>query len=236
MGRAREASTSTVHPSTPASDLPIDAPDANLANTFAVAVAKSSVVKVRGVANDCQKIIQGAGFVVAPNRVMSNAHAVAGADKVTVEVDSTNYDSHVVLFDPNADVSILDVPNLSAQPLSFAEVAAAKSGTDAVVLGYPGGREFVAGPARIREVIQLNGPDIYQTTTVNREVYTIRGTVRQGDSGGPLIDRHGRVLGVAFGAAKDDPATGFALTAREVAPQLESVGNAVPVATGPCLN
>ena len=91
------------------------------------------------------------------------------------------------------------------------------------MLGYPGGGSFMATPARIREVIQLNGPDIYRTTTVNREVYMIRGTVRQGDSGGPLIDLNGRVLGVVFGAAVDDPETGFVLTASEVARQMAQV-------------
>ena len=96
--------------------------------------------------------------------------------------------------------------------------APAKTGTDALVLGYPGGGDFVATPARIREIIELNGPDIYRTTTVTREVYTIRGTVRQGDSGGPLIDLDGQVLGVVFGAAVDDADTGFVLTANEVRP------------------
>ena len=37
-------------------------------------------VKIRGVAPSCQKVLEGSGFVVAPNRVMSNAHVVAGAD------------------------------------------------------------------------------------------------------------------------------------------------------------
>ncbi len=59
-------------------------------------------------------------------------------------------------------------------------------------MGYPGGGDFVATPARVREIIELNGPDIYRTTTVTREVYTIRGTVRQGNSGGPMIDRRAR--------------------------------------------
>jgi len=93
-----------------------------------------------------------------------------------------------------------------------------------------------ATPARNREVIELNDPDIYRTTTVKREVYTIRGTVRQGDSGGPLINLDGKALGVVFGAAIDDPDTGFVLTAREVAPQLAKVGNTVPVATGHCIS
>jgi hypothetical protein len=60
-----------------------------------------------------------------------------------------------------------------------------------------------------------HGPDIYRTTTGTRETYTIRGAVRQRDSGGPIIDLDGKTLGVAFGAALDDPDTGFVLTARD---------------------
>ena len=136
-----------------------------------------------------------------------------------------------------ADSTVI-APGATLQKLagdfSFTE-GPAKSGTDALVLGYPGGGDFVATPARIREVIELNGPDIYRTTTVNREVYTIRGTVRQGDSGGPLVDMDGKVLGVVFGAAVDDPDTGFVLTANEVNRQMAKVDGTQPVATGPCI-
>jgi S1-C subfamily serine protease len=214
---------------------PVDPPDANLSANPVVAATQPSVVKIRGLANDCQKVLEGSGFVVAPNRVMSNAHVVAGADTVSVEAGGTSYDAQVVPYDPNADISILDVPNLTAQPLTFVDTPV-KGGTDALVLGYPGGGSFAATPVRIRKVIELNGPDIYRTTTVTREVYTISGTVKQGDTGGPLIDIDGRVLGVVFGAAIDDPDTGFVLTAKEVARQLSKVGNTVPVATGPCIS
>ena len=212
----------------------VDAPDAALATDAVVAATRPSVVKIRGVAPGCQKVLEGTGFVVAPNRVMSNAHVVAGSDSVTVEVDGQTYDAGVVSYDPEADISILDVPNLPSQPLSFAEWSA-PTGTDAVVMGYPGGGDFVATPARVRETIELNGPDIYRTATVNREVYTIRGTVRQGNSGGPMINRTGKVLGVVFGAAVDDADTGFVLTAKEVSRQLAKLGNTQRVATGACV-
>ena len=212
----------------------VDAPDASLADSLVVANARPSVVKIRGVAPGCQKVLEGTGFVIAPNRVMSNAHVVAGSDSVTVQAEGQTYDATVVSYDPNADISILDVPNLPQRPLVFAEQPA-KSGTDAVVLGYPGGGDFAATPARVREIIELNGPDIYRTTTVNREVYTIRGTVRQGNSGGPMINRAGQVLGVVFGAAVDDNDTGFVLTASEVSRQLAKIGNTDKVPTGACV-
>ena len=214
--------------------VPVDAPDTALAGDAVVAFTRPSVVKIRGIAPGCQKVLEGSGFVVAPNRVMSNAHVVAGSESVTVEVDDETYDASVVSYDPNADISILDVPDLPSQPLAFAE-APAPTGTDAVVMGYPGGGDFVATPARVREIIELNGPDIYRTTTVTREVYTIRGTVRQGNSGGPMIDRSGKVLGVVFGAAVDDVDTGFVLTGNEVSRQLAKIGNTQPVATGACI-
>src|SRR6185312_12331058 len=115
----------------------VDAPDAALANNAVVAATRPSVVKIRGVAPGCQKVLEGTGFVVAPNRVMSNAHVVAGSDSVTIEVDGRTYDAYVVSYDPQADISILDVPELGAPALEFAQGEAA-TGTDAVVMGYPG--------------------------------------------------------------------------------------------------
>src|SRR6202158_5942174 len=212
----------------------VDPPDAALANDSVVAAVRPSVVKIRGVAPGCQKVLECSGFVVDPNRVMSNAHVVAGADTVSVESEGQTYDASVVSYDPYEDISILEVPNLPSAPLAFAD-APAKTGTDTLVLGYPGGGGFAATPARVREIIELNGPDIYRTTTVTREVYTIRGTVRQGNSGGPMIDRNGKVLGVVFGAAVDDTETGFVLTAKEVSRQLAKIGNTQPVATGACV-
>ena len=219
----------------PNATVDVDAPDESLAGSAVVEAVRPSVVKVRGMAPGCQKVLEGSGFVVAPNRVMSNAHVVAGAASVTVESDGQVYDATVVAYDPNEDLSILDVPDLPAAPLEFAEKPAV-SGTDALVLGFPGGGDFKATPARVRETIELNGPDIYRSTTVTREVYTVRGVVRQGNSGGPLINRSGKVLGVVFGAAVDDEDTGFVLTANEVDRMLAQIGNVEPVQTGECIS
>ncbi len=206
----------------------VEAPDPQLADASAVVAAKASVVRIRGGSPNCD--LEGSGFVVAPNRVMTPAQIVAGGQTFTVEVGGQTFDAHVVSYDSQRDLAILEVPNLPAVPLSFAADEAV-GGSDAVLLGYPEDGDIAAIPARIREVIQLDGPDIYRTTTVSREVYTIRGGAK-GASGGPLVDREGRVLGVTFGVAVDDPDTGFALTAKEIAPQLADLDNTAPVATG----
>ncbi|OBJ84390.1 acid resistance serine protease MarP [Mycobacterium asiaticum] len=216
--------------------IPVASPDPALANNPVVAAAAPSVVKIRSLAPSCQKVLEGSGFVISPERVMTNAHVVAGSSSVSIQSSGKQFDATVVSYDPAVDIAILAVPGLPSAPLVFDDTPA-KTGTDVVVLGYPGGGNFTATPARIREAIKLSGPDIYRSPQpVTRDVYTIRANVEQGDSGGPLIDLDGRVLGVVFGAAVDDADTGFVLTAEEVAGQLSRIGATQQVNTGACVS
>ncbi|EUA04139.1 acid resistance serine protease MarP [Mycobacterium kansasii] len=216
--------------------IPVASPDPALADNPVVTATAPSVLKIRSLAPSCQKVLEGSGFVVAPERVMTNAHVVAGSNSVQVYASGKPLDATVVSYDPSVDIAILAVPHLPPAPLVFAQEEA-RTGTSVVVLGYPGGGNFTATPARIREAIKLSGPDIYRNPQpVTRDVYTIRANVEQGDSGGPLIDLNGQVLGVVFGAAVDDPDTGFVLTAGEVASQLEKIGATQRVGTGACVS
>nr|WP_128617334.1 acid resistance serine protease MarP [Mycobacterium lepraemurium] len=215
--------------------IPVASPDPELASNPVVQATAPSVVKVRSLAPSCQKVLEGSGFVIASDRVMTNAHVVAGSNSVQIYASGNPLDATVVSYDPSVDIAILAVPNLPP-PLPFAQTEA-KTGASVVVLGYPGGGNFTATPARIRELIKLSGPDIYRDPApVTRDVYTIRASVEQGNSGGPLIDLNGQVLGVVFGAAVDDPDTGFVLTADEVAGQLAKIGETKTVGTGSCVS
>jgi S1-C subfamily serine protease len=103
------------------------------------------------------------------------------------------------------------------------------------VVGYPLDGPFTPVSARIRDVSKVKGPDIYESSTVVREVYTIRARVLSGNSGGPLLDANGRLLGVIFAAALDDPETGFALTQTEARPVADGgAGLTEGVGTGGC--
>ena len=194
----------------------VDPPDPRLAGSDVVKQVKPSVLKVTGVAEDCRKSVEGTGFVYAKERVMTNAHVVAGVDEPKVTVGEDELDATVVLFDPATDVAVLAVPGLTRAALPFLEKQA-ESGADAIVVGYPEDGPFDVRPARVSSTIPARGRDIYNRRQVEREIYALRALVRQGNSGGPLIDPQGRVLGVIFAAAADDPNVGYALTAKEVA-------------------
>ena len=209
-------------------------PDPALAGSAVVANAKPSVLKITGVAERCRKSVEGTGFVYAPERVMTNAHVVAGVDAPKVQVGDDRLDARVVLFDPRTDVAVLAVPGLRRPALAFNR-AQAKSGASAVVLGYPQDGPFDARAARVRGVIDARGPDIYNERTVTREIYALRALVRQGNSGGPLVGPSGRVLGVIFAAAADDEQVGYALTADEVAEEAQAGARATErVSTQSC--
>jgi S1-C subfamily serine protease len=217
---------------TPITD--VEAPDTALQSSDVVQRTRASVLKVRAVAPSCSRGLEGTGFVIAPQRVLTNAHVVAGSNKVAVETAKGQLTATVVLYDPQSDLAVLDVPKLAAPVLSFAP-APATTGESAIVLGYPLDGPYTATAARLRSEIALRGPNIYDTETVLRDVYTIRAQVRSGNSGGPLIDPSGFVLGVVFGAALDSTDTGFALTAKEVSSEAAAApGLTQAVGTGAC--
>lgn len=213
----------------------VSPPDPQLAASPVVQNARRSVVKVRGTAPSCSRNIEGSGFVYAQNRVMTNAHVVAGTKQVSVEVGGKRHGAKVVLYDPARDIAVLYAPNLGAPVLSFAS-RPAEDGADAIVVGFPLDGPFDPQAARIRDLRNISGPDIYDSGTVSREIYTIRALVRNGNSGGPLLSDRGEVLGVIFAAAADDRETGFAVTAAEVAGIARTGTEAdEPVATDRCV-
>jgi S1-C subfamily serine protease len=140
----------------------------------------------------------------------------------------------VISYDPSTDLAVLYVRGLQVSPLQFA-AEPATIGDDGIVLGYPLDGPFTPTAAKIRDRIQLRGPNIYDSGEVTREVYTVRAVVRSGNSGGPIIRPDGKVMGVVFGAALDDSETGFVLTAAQVKPTLERAPTLTrPVDTGSC--
>jgi len=213
-------------------------PDPALLNSPVVRADRPSIVKVTGVAFSCNRRIEGSGFVYADQRVMTNAHVLAGVGRPEVQLSSgARLDAIVVLYDPDTDIAVLRVPGLRVAPLRFAgRPAEIRQG--AIVAGFPldrDVRDLFVGPARIRDTQHIRGPNIYSTRTVVRDAYAIRGPVRSGNSGGPLLAPDGSVYGVIFAAALDDPETGFALTAGRVAADQRSGASASgEVGTGPC--
>lgn len=187
-----------------------------------IADAEQSVLKIRG-NNRCGRGVEGSGFLYADDRLMTNAHVVAGVSDPQVEIGDSTVDATVVYYNPDLDVAVLSLDDLDRPSLSFVdsdeeESRAVTDSTDGVaILGYPQDGPYDIQRGRVRDERKLESPDIYGNGSVIREVYSLRGLIRPGNSGGPIVTTQGHVAGVVFAASVTDDDTGYALTWSQVA-------------------
>jgi S1-C subfamily serine protease len=203
----------------------------------AVDVAGRSTVQV--VATGCGNVVvEGTGFVVAPGLVVTNAHVVAGAGSVSENDGVQSEPATVVYFDPDYDLALLRVPNLTVPSLPLAGGYVAR-GTKAVVLGYPGGGPFNAQAAGVLLRFDPLSPNIYDTASTQRQIYELRALVRPGNSGGPLVEPDGEVIGVVFSRDSTNTDIGFALASPGVLQRVraaEQRPRGTRVGTGSCIS
>lgn len=215
---------------------PVAPADPALARSRAVELARVSVLRVTGVAALCtgRRSVQGTAFAFARDRLLTNAHVVAGVQRVRVQTARGARDAHVVLFDPDTDVAVLYVPGLGVPPLLFSDRRADR-GAGAVVAGYPLDGPFDEQPARVRGSGPAKVADITGERRVTRDVYDVQALIRPGNSGGPLLSPDGHVLGMTTAAAENLPGVGYALTSAELAPTVRTGRTAaVAVAADAC--
>jgi S1-C subfamily serine protease len=198
----------------------------------AVAAAGASTVKIEG--RGCGGISDGSGFVAAPDLVVTNAHVVAGIRRPFVIDKDGAHAASPVVFDPKLDVAVLQTQGVKDPPLQLLPRTVGR-GTEAAVLGYPGGGPFRANPAVVLSEAPAIGRDIYGRSLTTRTVYQLRAQVRPGNSGGPLVRGDGAVVGVVFARSSLNPDLGFALTSVDVRDRVaQAERSRATVGTGSC--
>jgi S1-C subfamily serine protease len=183
----------------------------------AVDADDASVVKIEGLG--CGGIVEGSGFIVAPNIVATNAHVVAGILHPYIYDSNGQHSATVIWFDPNLDFAVLKTTDLAGKPLTI-DPELVDNGTGGAVLGYPGGGSFSATTAAILNEFDATGRNIYGTGNTSRSVYELRAQVIPGNSGGPLILQNGQVDGVVFAESTVYPNVGYALTSNQIIPAI----------------
>jgi S1-C subfamily serine protease len=175
--------------------------------------SRPSVGKVRGT-NRCGQGVEGSGFVFARNRLMTNAHVVAGVREPEITFEDSVIPAKVVSYDPELDIAVLSFEAPGVKPMDFD--LDVEAGQGVAILGYPQDGPFDIEVARIRAEQRLRSPNIYGSETVIREVFSLRGKVEPGNSGGPIVTSAGDVAGMVFAASVTDKDTGYALTAEQL--------------------
>ena len=199
-----------------------------------VAVAAASVARVSGIAFECGISATGSGFVLAPDRVVTNAHVLAGVETAIVELPGRPArEGRIVYFDPIDDLAVIAVDGLDAAVIPVADPLPV--GTAAVVAGYPFGGPFTTAQAEVLSTGEVFVPDIYGDSSALRSIYGLAAAVNPGNSGGPLLTGDGAVAGVVFARAEDETDRGYAMTTTELQPVLAAAAELTePVSSGVC--
>jgi S1-C subfamily serine protease len=202
-----------------------------IANDQGVKVASRSVVRILGTA--CGLAIEGSGWVVAPDEVVTNAHVIAGESDTTVQPGGgpVNIPAIPIAFDPEVDLAVLKVPDLELTPLKL--VFKPKEGTPGAILGYPEDGPFDVEPGRIGQTQDVVSDNAYGEGPVTRLLTPLRGVVRPGNSGGPIVNSEGNVLTTVFASTTGGgPPGGYGVANRTVAEIAARAGG--EVGTGRC--
>lgn len=217
----------TLGPSQPA------APTDTRVNTPALNAAARSVLRITGVAFQCGQNQTGTGFVVAPGKVVTNAHVIAGVSQPVVEAPDGALPGRVVHFDAQQDIAVIAVDGLSLPAIPLGSGLA--NGALAVVQGYPFGGPFQSKSALVSYRGQMMVPDIYKSKSRPQDIYQLAADVQPGNSGGPLLSMDGRVAGVIFAKTDSNQQIGYAFTLDQVGSVLRGAGSMnSPVSAGRC--
>ena len=219
----------------PPIEAPADGPTAAEAEQIAGATRRSTV-RVEAIA--CGRFLTGSGFAVTSDHFVTNAHVLAGAERVWISFDGSldRHSATVVDFDPSLDAALLHVAGMEAVPLRLAGSLPAR-GEPAAALGFTGGGRQRLIPGVISRTLSALGRDIYGESVVPREVIEMRLDVAPGDSGGPVLLPDGEVGGVTFSEARDNALIGYALSPVQVAASIsDSLDSSDPVSAGSCVS
>ena len=134
----------------------------------------------------------GSGFIIsADGYILTNAHVVDAADKITVRLtDQREFKARVIGADRRTDVALLKIEATGLQKINQGDPALLKVGEWVVAIGSPFGFDssvtagIVSGKGRSLQ--QENFVPFIQTDVA----------INPGNSGGPLFNMKGEVVGI----------------------------------------
>ena len=162
----------------------------------------------------------GSGVVVDPSGyIVTNAHVVAGAQRVRVELQgpvhgqsilasrNRTMTGEIVGMDRETDLAVIKVESQNLPVLSFADSDQLRAGQLVMAFGSPLGLNNSVSLGIVSAVarqLEPESPMVYVQTDAS---------INHGSSGGPLVDLHGRIVGIntlIVSQAGGDDGLGFA--------------------------
>lgn len=169
----------------------------------------------------------GSGFIVSANgRILTNAHVVDGADKVSVILnDGRRFDGKVLGSDPVTDLAVVQVEATNLPTVSIGDSDQLQPGEWAIAIGNPLGLDHTVTKGII-SAIGRSSSDIGESSKRIDFIQT-DAAINPGNSGGPLLNAKGEVIGINTAIIRGANGIGFAIpinSAQNIAAQLIQKG------------
>jgi len=181
-----------------------------------------SIVRISSESSACGEMDYGTGFAVDDNLVVTNAHVVAGAQKITVApyANSEKLDGQLRYFDPRNDFAIIEVVNLNLPKLEISEDL--QPNELVYAFGFNTKQQLQIEESIMTKEVVWNAKDIYGEGKFDLILYELKAHIFPGNSGGPLLDRNGKIHGVVVGRSSNTEELAFALTVKELKDALKN--------------
>ncbi len=136
---------------------------------------------------------QGSGFCVSSDGyIITNAHVVSGANRITVSFDSgRELEATLIGADSHTDIAVLKVEGKDFPCLLLGNSDAIEVGEWVVAIGSP----FQLQASLTVGVVSAKGRQDLQITDLEDFIQT-DAAINPGNSGGPLINLEGEVIGI----------------------------------------
>lgn len=169
----------------------------------------------------------GSGFIINNNgTILTNAHVVAGAEKVTVTLkDGRTFEGRVMGRDSVTDVAVVKVDAQNLPVVKVGDSQALQPGETAIAIGNPLGLDNTVTEG----IISATGRSSGQVGIPDQRVNFIQtdAAINPGNSGGPLLNQRGEVIGINTAIIQGAQGLGFAIpinTAQRISDQLIASG------------
>ncbi len=169
----------------------------------------------------------GSGFIINANgTILTNAHVVDGAQKVTVTLkDGRTFEGKVMGRDPVTDVAVVKVDAKELPVVKVGDSKTLQPGEMAIAIGNPLGLDNTV----TQGIISATGRSSGQVGIPDKRVNFIQtdAAINPGNSGGPLLNQRGEVIGINTAIIQGAQGLGFAIpidTAQGVSDQLIASG------------
>lgn len=192
-------------------------PDSGESLTYTQIYDKNLPSMVSIQAEDAKSYSTGTGVVLtADGYLITNAHVVAGADKVQVAcADNRVLDAALVGFDAREDLAVLKVEADDLTPAEFGDSFALRCGDPVAAIGDPLGYRSTITDGIVSALdrdVEVDGTSMVLIQT--------SAAINMGNSGGALINQYGQVVGITTVKIVTDDGSaeslGFAIPSRRV--------------------